>query len=83
MLISRVACTGKLRHKSIGYSGPLSRELLCYHSLIYEVRSVLRDQIEVVLAGMLLSGNVNRERNDWTELSVKYVLLIIRTLSFG
>lgn len=71
MLISRVACTGKLRHKSIGYSGPLSRELLCYHSLIYEVRSVLRDQIEVVLAGMLLSGNVNRERNDWTELSVK------------
>ena len=72
-LISRVASIGKLRHKSIGYSGPLSRELLCFHSLIFEVRSTLRDLVEVVLAGMLLSGNVDRDRDDWAELSVKCV----------
>ncbi|OJJ50972.1 hypothetical protein ASPZODRAFT_300652 [Penicilliopsis zonata CBS 506.65] len=71
MLVSRVACIGKLRHKSIGYSGPLSRQLLCYRSLVSEVRSALRDLIEVVLAGMLLSGDVDRDRKDWAELSVK------------
>ena len=73
MLVSRVACIAKLQHKSIGYSGPLSRQLLCYRSLISEVRSALRDLIEVVLAGLLLSGDADRDRNDWTELGVKYV----------
>lgn len=71
LLISRVACIGKLQHKSVGYSGPLSRQLLCFRSLVYEVRSALRDQMEVVLASMLLSGSVDRERKDWSELSIK------------
>ncbi|OJJ37272.1 hypothetical protein ASPWEDRAFT_446958 [Aspergillus wentii DTO 134E9] len=71
MLVSRVACIGKLQHKSIGYSGPLSRQLLCYRSLISEVRSTLRNLIEVVLAGLLLSGEVERDRKDWSELSAK------------
>lgn len=74
MLVSRVACIAKLQHKSIGYSGPLSRQLLCYRSLISEVRSALRNLIEVVLASMLLSGDADRDRNDWTELAIKYVL---------
>ena len=73
MLVSRVACVAKLQHKSIGYSGPLSRQLLCYRSLISEVRSALRNLIEVVLAGLLLSGDANRDRNDWTEMAIKYV----------
>lgn len=73
MLVSRVACIAKLQHKPIGYSGPLSRQLLCYRSLISEVRSALRNLIEVVLAGLLLSGDADRERNDWTELGIKYV----------
>ena len=71
MLVSRVACVAKLQHKSIGYSGPLSRQLLCYRSLISEVRSTLRNLIEVVLTGLLLSGDAERERNDWGELSIK------------
>lgn len=65
MLISRVACIAKLQHKSIGYSGPLSRQLLCYRSLISEVRDTLRTLIESVLAGLLISGDVDRERTDW------------------
>ncbi|EAW13089.1 MKT1 family protein [Aspergillus clavatus NRRL 1] len=71
ILISRVACIAKLQHKNIGYSGPLSRQLLCYRSLISEVRSTLRDLIEVVLTGLLLSGDAVRDRNDWSELSLK------------
>ncbi|KAF9884592.1 hypothetical protein FE257_001414 [Aspergillus nanangensis] len=71
MLVSRVACIAKLQHKSIGYSGPLSRQLLCYRSLISEVRATLRNLIEVVLAGLLLSGDADRERDDWTALSIK------------
>lgn len=73
MLVSRVACVAKLQHKSIGYSGPLSRQLLSYRSLISEVRSALRNLIEVVLAGLLLSGDADRDRNDWTEMAIKYV----------
>lgn len=73
MLVSRVACIAKLQHKPIGYSGPLSRQLLCYRSLISEVRSALRNLIEVVMAGLLLSGDAERDRNDWPELGIKYV----------
>ncbi|KAJ6113118.1 XPG N-terminal [Penicillium capsulatum] len=71
MLVSRVACIAKLQHKSIGYSGPLSRQLLCYRSLISEVRYALRNLIEVVLAGLLLSGEADRDRSDWSELGIK------------
>ncbi|RDW62993.1 MKT1 family protein [Aspergillus mulundensis] len=73
MLISRVACVGKLRHKNIGYSGPLSRQLLSYRSLITEVRATLRNLIEISLVSLLLSGDANRDRNDWTELAIRQV----------
>ncbi|KAJ5653987.1 XPG N-terminal [Penicillium lividum] len=71
MLVSRVACIAKLQHKSIGYSGPLSRQLLCYRSLISEVRHALRNLIEVVLTGLFLGGDANRDRKDWTEMAMK------------
>ncbi|KAF7590900.1 hypothetical protein BBP40_002262 [Aspergillus hancockii] len=71
ILVSRVACVAKLQHKSIGYSGPLSRQLLCYRSLIAEVRVTLRNLIEVVLTGLFLSGDADRDRDDWTALSIK------------
>lgn len=71
MLVSRVACIAKLQHKSIGYSGPLSRQLLCYRSLISEVRGALRSLIEVVLTSLFLSGDADRDRTDWNELSLK------------
>lgn len=80
MLISRVACIAKLQHKAIGYSGPLSRQLLCYRSLISEVRSALRNLIEVVLTGLLLSGDAERDRADWAQLGMAYVLTIWSSL---
>lgn len=71
LLISRVSCIAKLQHKPIGYSGPLSRQLLCYRSLISEVRAALRNLIEVILTGIFLNGDAERDRKDWTEISVK------------
>lgn len=66
-----MSCIAKLQHKPIGYSGPLSRQLLCYRSLVSEVRSTLRNLIEVILAGLFLNGDADRDRNDWTDMSVK------------
>ncbi|KAL2361646.1 hypothetical protein RJZ56_005463 [Blastomyces dermatitidis] len=70
LLVSQVACIGKIRHKSIGYSGPLSRQLLSFRSLICAVRSSLRDLVEVVLASLLLNGEADRDRDDWTDLGL-------------
>ena len=70
VLISRVACLGKIHHKSLGYSGPLDRQLFSYRGLISAVRSTLREQVEVILVNLLLNGDVNRERDDWWELVV-------------
>lgn len=71
MLVSRVACVGKLRHKNIGYSGPLSRQLLSYRSLVTEFRSTLRNLMEIALVSLFLSGDANRDRHDWNELGVR------------
>ena len=76
MLISRVACLAKLSHKPIGFTGPLSRSLLCFHSFIDTVRESLHDMVEMVLANMLLNGDIGRDRQDWTELGLKYVSII-------
>ncbi|KAI9678574.1 MAG: hypothetical protein M1817_005631 [Caeruleum heppii] len=70
LLISRVACLGKLRHKPIGFTGPLSRNLLAYHSFISAVRGSLRDLVEMVMINLLLNGDADRERNDWVDLGL-------------
>ena len=69
-LISRVACFGRLKHKPLGYSGPLSRQMLTYSSLINAVRGGLRNLLEVVMTGMFLGADVERERDDWQEIGV-------------
>ena len=74
MLVSRVACLGKLRHQPKGYSGPLSRHLLAYHSMVSTVQISLRDLIEMNLATIFLEGAVDRNRGDWMGLSLGYVM---------
>ncbi|KAL8710079.1 MAG: hypothetical protein Q9220_005351 [cf. Caloplaca sp. 1 TL-2023] len=71
MLVSRVACLGRLQHQPRGYSGPLSRHLLAYQSTISAVQASMRDLIEMVLATMFLEGCVNRERDDWMDLALQ------------
>ena len=73
MLVSRVACLGKIQHQAKPYSGPLSRHLLAYQSVVSSVRTTLRDLFEMILAAMFLEGSVTRERDDWMDLSLRCV----------
>lgn len=61
LLVSRVACLAKLKHNSIGFTGPLSRHTLAYTGMATAVRSNLRNLIETSLCGLLLDGHVSRE----------------------
>jgi len=70
MLISRLACLGKIHHNPKRWSGPLSRHLLAYQSIISNVHTSLRDLIEMILAAMFLEGLVDRDREDWTDISL-------------
>ena len=56
-------------HPAKGYSGPLSRQLLAYHSLITEVRLCLRDLLEMNLAVMFLEADVERIREDLLDIT--------------
>lgn len=72
MMVSRVACLGKIRHQPKAYSGPLSRHLLAYQSIISNLQASLRDLIEMILTAMFLEGSINRDRDDWMQLSLGY-----------
>ena len=74
MMVSRVACFGKIRHNTKTYSGTLSRHLLAYQSMISNVQASLRDLIEMILVAMFLEGSIDRERDDWMDLSLGYAL---------
>lgn len=60
LLVSRVACFAGLRHKNIGFTGPLSRHLLAYNSMVSAVRASLRNLMEMSLVGLLASAQVDR-----------------------
>ena len=60
ILIGRAACLLKLRHKNIGYTGPLSKNFLSFYSIIRAVRESDRDLLEAITASMFLSGQANR-----------------------
>ena len=72
MMVSRVACFGKIRHSPTTYSGTLSRHLLAYQSMISNVQASLRDLIEMILVAMFLEGSIDRDRDDWMNLSLGY-----------
>lgn len=73
MLVSRVAGLGELRHKPIGFTGPLSQHLLGYNSIVNVVRQTLRDLVEVTSTHMFLTGCCNRSAVDLSQVSMKYV----------
>ena len=68
-LVCRIASFGRLKHRETGYSGPLDRQLLSYSFMIAAVRSSLRDLVETILVSMFLNGEINRMRDDWSELA--------------
>lgn len=73
LLISRCATLLKLRHQANGYTGPLSKNLLAFRSLVSEVRSADRDLLEAILASMFMYAQAKRNRDDSWELSHQYV----------
>lgn len=74
LLISRTACLLPLKHQRIGFTGPLSRNLLAYHSLVHAVRQADRDLIESVVATMFVGAAAQRKgRKDWETLGFEYV----------
>ena len=72
-LVSRIACFGRLKHRAVGYSGPLDRQLLSYSYMITAVRSSLRDLVETILVSMFLTYDAERDRNDYHELATRSV----------
>jgi Temperature dependent protein affecting M2 dsRNA replication len=88
LLIARCACFLKVHHRSIGYTGPLSKNLLAYNSIISAVRESDRDLIEAVLASMFLWASADRRmardenatltrkrtKQDWKDLGFRYML---------
>ncbi|EWC48207.1 hypothetical protein DRE_02311 [Drechslerella stenobrocha 248] len=71
-LISRVASLGKLRHNSIGYTGPLSRTLLTFNSIIRLMSKNLENLTQMVLTSLLMNGDADRDdRKDWNQLGLE------------
>ena len=69
LLLSRCAALLKLRHQANGYTGPLSKNLLAFHSLASAVREANRDLIEAIVASMFMYAQSKRDRDDCWELS--------------
>jgi hypothetical protein len=73
-LVSRIACFGRLKHRAVGYSGPLDRQLLSYSYMITAVRSSLRDLVETILVSMFLNYDTERDRKDYSDLVARFVM---------
>ena len=73
-LVSRTACFGRLKHRAVGYSGPLDRQLLSYSYMISAVRSSLRDLVETILISMFLNHDAERDRKEYFELAAGFVM---------
>jgi len=82
MLVSRTACLLKLRHKSVGYTGPLSKNFLAFYSIVKAVREADRDLLEGITASMFLSSQAKRSRTKYREIgqgSVSSLLINVFT----
>lgn len=68
LLISRTAILLKLHHEANGYTGPLSKNFLCFRSLSSSIRQANRDLVEAIVASMLLFAESKKEREDYLDL---------------
>ncbi|EFX03005.1 xpg i-region protein [Grosmannia clavigera kw1407] len=69
VLISRVATLLQLRQDVSGYTGPLSKNLLAFHSMTVAVGSANRNVIEALLANTFMSGQAKRSKLDNWKIS--------------
>ncbi|KAI1390972.1 temperature dependent protein affecting M2 dsRNA replication-domain-containing protein [Hypoxylon trugodes] len=83
LLISRCSILLKLRHQANGYTGPLSKNFLCFRSLSSSIREAGRDLIEAIVASMFLFAQTDRERSDYLEIGQKLPFLNDTDVALG
>lgn len=62
VLVSRCAVLLKLRHRAIGYTGPLRKDLLAHLSQVSAVREADRDLVDAITTHLLLNNKSDRSR---------------------
>lgn len=86
LLVSRIASILKLRHKSVGFSGPLSRSLLSFQSFVASQVKSYRWLAESVLVSLLSNGDadrLSRTDKDWYRLAYQLPFSEIPACSNG
>lgn len=71
LLISRLATHISLHHNPIGFTGPLSRSLLSFQSLMADQIRAYRVLVEAILVSSLANGEIDRlskDDGDWSAL---------------
>jgi hypothetical protein len=77
LLISRCATLLNLRHQQVGYTGPLSKNLLHFRTLASEVRLADRDLVEAIVASNFVQAQSTRQRDDYFEIGHRYGSCVI------
>ncbi|ORY71207.1 nuclease-like protein [Pseudomassariella vexata] len=83
LLISRCAILLKLHHEANGYTGPLSKNFLCFRSLSSSIREANRDLIEALVASMLLHAQGKKEREDYSDIGQRLPFLADTDVALG
>ncbi|TGJ83422.1 hypothetical protein E0Z10_g5326 [Xylaria hypoxylon] len=83
LLISRCTILLKLRHQANGYTGPLSKNFLCFRSLSSSVRESCRDLFEAIVASLFLYAQAEREREDYLHIGQNLPFLTDTDVALG
>ncbi|KAI2623397.1 temperature dependent protein affecting M2 dsRNA replication-domain-containing protein [Xylaria nigripes] len=83
LLISRCAILLKLRHQANGYTGPLSKNFLCFHSLSSSVRESCRDLFEAIVLSLFLYAQTDRQREDYLHIGQSLPFLADTDVALG
>ncbi|KAJ2989785.1 hypothetical protein NUW58_g3292 [Xylaria curta] len=83
LLISRCTILLKLRHQANGYTGPLSKNFLCFRSLSSSVRESCRDLFEAIVASLFLYAQTERERDDYLHIGQTLPFLTDTDVALG
>ncbi|KAI0913327.1 nuclease-like protein [Ustulina deusta] len=83
LLISRCTVLLKLRHQANGYTGPLSKNFLCFRSLSSSVRESCRDLFEAIVASLFLNAQAEREREDYLHIGQSLPFLTDTDVALG
>ncbi|KAK5631197.1 hypothetical protein RRF57_006912 [Xylaria bambusicola] len=83
LLISRCTILLKLRHQANGYTGPLSKNFLCFRSLSSSVRESCRDLFEAIVASLFLHAQAEREREDYLQIGQSLPFLTDTDVALG